>query len=194
MLKLDTILKKKKKRKKRGGVSSVGTASHRKARAILIQVRVPGAARDFSTRVNFQCLLSGGVRTAPVSTSHASTINAYVKKKKKKKPLAAIALSGLTKIHTVIGMGSAALATTVSCPGKAAGISRKGQWSTKREGERERGREVEREGGRERERGREGKREREREREEREREREREGDRGREWDAERERERRIFKN
>ena len=83
MLKLDTILKKKKKRKKRGGVSSVGTASHRKARAILMQVRVPGAARDFSTRVNFQCLLSGGVRTAPVSIA-CLNINAYVKKKKKK--------------------------------------------------------------------------------------------------------------
>ena len=93
--------------------------------AILIQVRVPGAARDFSPRVNFQCLLSGGVRTAPVSTSHAST-SARTLKKKKKKKRAAIALSGLTKIHTLIGMGSAALATAVPCPGQAAGLSRKG--------------------------------------------------------------------
>ena len=31
----------------------------------LTQVRVPGAARDFSPRVNFQCRLSYGVRTPP---------------------------------------------------------------------------------------------------------------------------------
>ena len=33
---------------------------------ILTRVRVPGAARDFSPRVSFQCRLSYGVRTAPV--------------------------------------------------------------------------------------------------------------------------------
>ena len=32
--------------------------------AILVQLRVPGAARDFSPRVNFQCRLCYGVRTA----------------------------------------------------------------------------------------------------------------------------------
>ena len=32
----------------------------------LTQVRFPGAARDFSPRVNFQCRLSFGVRTPPV--------------------------------------------------------------------------------------------------------------------------------
>ena len=37
-----------------------------KTEAILMEVRVPGAARDFSPRVNFQCSLSYGVRTAPV--------------------------------------------------------------------------------------------------------------------------------
>ena len=31
----------------------------------LTQVRFPGAARDFSLRVNFQCRLSYGVRTSP---------------------------------------------------------------------------------------------------------------------------------
>ena len=36
--------------------------------AILTRVRVPGAARDFSPRINFQCRLSHGVRTAPVHT------------------------------------------------------------------------------------------------------------------------------
>ena len=34
--------------------------------AVLIQVQVPGTARDFSPTVNFQCRLSYGVRTAPV--------------------------------------------------------------------------------------------------------------------------------
>ena len=33
--------------------------------AVLSRVRVPGAARDFSPRVSFQCRLSYGVRTAP---------------------------------------------------------------------------------------------------------------------------------
>ena len=32
----------------------------------LTQVRFPGAARGFSSRVNFQCRLSYGVRTPPV--------------------------------------------------------------------------------------------------------------------------------
>ena len=38
----------------------------KKTGAILTRVRVPGAARDFSPRVNFRCRLSYGVRTAPV--------------------------------------------------------------------------------------------------------------------------------
>ena len=44
------------------------------------------------------------------------------------KTLAAIPLSGHRKMqHTLVGMGSAALAAAVPCPGKATRISRKGQ-------------------------------------------------------------------
>ena len=39
----------------------------------LTQVRFPGAARDFSPRVNFQCRLSFGVRTHPRVQSYALT-------------------------------------------------------------------------------------------------------------------------
>ena len=35
-------------------------------RAKLMQVQVPGVARDFSPKVNFQCILPYGVCTAPV--------------------------------------------------------------------------------------------------------------------------------
>ena len=41
------------------------TCPTEKSGAILTRVRVPGVARDFSPRVNFQCRLSCGVRTAP---------------------------------------------------------------------------------------------------------------------------------
>ena len=34
--------------------------------AILMRVRVPDEAKEFSPRVSFQCRLSYGVRTAPV--------------------------------------------------------------------------------------------------------------------------------
>ena len=42
------------------------------------QVRVPGAARDFSPRVNFPCRLSYGVRTPPCAVA-CIDIRAYVK-------------------------------------------------------------------------------------------------------------------
>ena len=44
----------------------VGPRPTEKPGVLLTRVRVPGAARDFSPRVNFQCRLSYGVRTAPV--------------------------------------------------------------------------------------------------------------------------------
>ena len=44
----------------------------------LRQVRFPGAARDFSPRVNFQCRLSHGVRIPPCSTA-CNNICAHVK-------------------------------------------------------------------------------------------------------------------
>ena len=40
----------------------------------LTQVRVPGAPKDFSPRVNLQCRLSYGVRTATRVQSHASVL------------------------------------------------------------------------------------------------------------------------
>ena len=51
----------------RSGDSSASRASAWIPGAILTRVRVPGSARVcFSPRVNFQCSLSDGVRTAPV--------------------------------------------------------------------------------------------------------------------------------
>ena len=44
----------------------------------LTQVRLPGAARDFSPRVNFQCRLSYGVRTPPCAIA-CMNIYAHVK-------------------------------------------------------------------------------------------------------------------
>ena len=46
----------------------MGKASDQNSRCyiVLTRVPVPGAARDFSPRDNFQCSLSYGVHTAPV--------------------------------------------------------------------------------------------------------------------------------
>ena len=44
----------------------------------LTQVRFPGAARDFSPKVNFQCRLSYGVRTFPCAVARIN-IYAHVK-------------------------------------------------------------------------------------------------------------------
>ena len=93
--------------------------------AILTRARVPCAARDFSPRADFQCRLSYGVRTAPVcNQSHASTSVCTL----------TIPNSGShttvwirENTHTLIGMGSAALAAVVPYPGKATRISREGQ-------------------------------------------------------------------
>ena len=94
-----------------------------------MRVQVPGEARDFSPRVNFQwrllrCLYSPRVQ------SYAST---SVRTLQIPNTLAAIPLSGHRKIlHTLIGMGSAALAAAVPYPGKVNRISRKGQGSLKK--------------------------------------------------------------
>ena len=44
----------------------------------LRQVRFPGAARDFSPRVNFQCRLSYGVRTPPCAIAYCAHVKAFV--------------------------------------------------------------------------------------------------------------------
>ena len=49
-----------------GGIAQRVDHPTGKPGAILMQVRVPGVARDFSPRVSFQCRLSHGVCTAPV--------------------------------------------------------------------------------------------------------------------------------
>ena len=48
-----------------GGIAQRVDHPTGKPGAILMQVRVPGVARDFSPRVSFQCRLSHGVCTAP---------------------------------------------------------------------------------------------------------------------------------
>ena len=71
----------------------------------MTRVRVPGAARDCSARVNFQYRLSYCVRTAPVCNRMHQHLCAH------SPALIAIPLFGHTKIlHTLIRMGSAALA------------------------------------------------------------------------------------
>ena len=105
---------------------------------ILPPVRVPGTARDFYPRINRQGIFipestsrvdifSYGVRTAPCVQSHAST----TVRVKKSQTLEAIPLFGHTKIlHTLVGMGSAALAAAAPYPGKTSRILREGQTST----------------------------------------------------------------
>ena len=80
----------------------------------MTRVRVPTAARDFSLRVNFQCRLSYGVRTAPSVQSLASTA---VRTLTTPNTGSHIPLLGQKKIaHTLMGMGSAALAAAVRGP------------------------------------------------------------------------------
>ena len=94
-----------------GRGSSVGTASNTKTQKMC--VRVHGAARDISPRVNLQCRLCYIISTAPV----CNRLHQYPCESQ---TLAAIPLFGVTKIlHTLIGMGSAVLAAAVPYPGKA---------------------------------------------------------------------------
>ena len=73
----------------------------------MTRVRVPGAARYCSPRVNFQCRLSYDVRTAPVCNRiYASTSAGIVKSSK--------LLFEQTKIlPTPVGTGGVALAAAV---------------------------------------------------------------------------------
>ena len=108
-----------------------------KPNAILTRVQVPGAVRDFSTKVNFRCKLSYGVRTAPVCNRMFQQLCAC-----SKFPVpAAIPLFGHTTIlHTLIGMGSADLAAAVPYSSKTIRISRTGQCNTGRKLQRPKGR------------------------------------------------------
>ena len=97
--------------------------------AILTQIRVRDAARNFSLRGNFRCRLSSGVRTDPVcNRTHQHVCARY-----KSPTLAATPLCGHTAIpHTLTEMGSAALAAAVPQWGEATRISQElGQYSDK---------------------------------------------------------------
>ena len=108
-----------------------------KPNAILTRVQVPGAERDFSTKVSFRCKLSYGVRTAPVCNRMLQHLCAC----SKFPVLAAIPLFGHTTIlHTLIGMGSAALAADASYSSKTIRISCTGQCNTGRKLRRPKGR------------------------------------------------------
>ena len=87
---------------------------------ILTRLRVPGAARDFfpTVRTLLGCPYSPLCAVACISCAH-------VRNSKHWQPYSFL---GHTKIlHTLIGMGSAALAADVPYPGKEIRISRKGQ-------------------------------------------------------------------
>ena len=115
-----------------GADRSVGGASDWKARHITDAGSSPRCGKGFC----FQSQLSVQTLTAPVSKSHASTSVHTLKSR----TLAVIPVFEHTKIlHTLIGVGSAALAAAVPYPGKATRISRKGQWRTKIKSRRNKG-------------------------------------------------------
>ena len=100
-----------------GRGSSVGTASNTKTQKMC--VRVHGAARDFSPRVDFQCRLCYIISTAPA----CNRLYQYPCAHEKSQTLAAIPLFGVTKmLHTLTGMGSVVLAAAVPYPGKVTWI------------------------------------------------------------------------
>ena len=95
--------------------------------AILTRVRVPGATRDCLPESAFSAD-SLTVSVQPPCAIACINICAHVKKKEKKKALAAIPLFGHPKmLHTLTGIGSAALAAAVPYPGKATRNSYEGQ-------------------------------------------------------------------
>ena len=100
-----------------------------KTGAILMRVRVQVAAWDFSPRVSFQCRLSYSVHTAPVcNRMHRST---SVRTLKIPNTVSHIIVWTHEILHTLVGLGSAALAAAVPYPAKATRISHYGQRSTK---------------------------------------------------------------
>ena len=88
--------------------------------AIRMRVRVPGAARDFSPGVNFPPELTSSADSLTVSAQPpcaVACINTLCARYNSH-TLAATPLFGHTEIlHTLIGMGSAALAAAVPYPG-----------------------------------------------------------------------------
>ena len=113
-VKIQKRKKRKKKRKIGVEIAQLVECLTEKPGAILTWVRVPGAARDFSPRVNFQCRLSYKV-----------TVSVHLCTRYKSPTQAATPLCGHdTKIlHTLIEMGSTALTAAVPYPAKATWIS-----------------------------------------------------------------------
>ena len=98
------------------GVAQLVECPTEKPGTILTRVQVPGAVRDFSPGVSFQCRLPYGVHAAPVCSSMHHHLGAH----KKSQTLAAISLLGHTEIlHAWLGAGNVALAASVPYPGKA---------------------------------------------------------------------------
>ena len=90
--------------------------------AILVQVQIPGEARDFSPRVSFQCTLS-----YDVCAITCINISARIKNPKLWQPYHCLDMKVL---HVPVGVGSTAPAAAVPYSGRATQISCKGQWST----------------------------------------------------------------
>ena len=68
---------------------------------LLTQVQFPGAARDFSPRVNFQCKLSEGVRTHPCAIA-CINICAHVKVDSTKTLVSTFVLSRLDYCNSLL--------------------------------------------------------------------------------------------
>ena len=98
---------------------------------MLTRVRVPGAARDFSpSQLSMQTLFSITVSVqAPCAIACINSC-AHVKKPKHRQPLPLLVYTNV--LHTLVGMGSAALVAALPYPCKAIRISRKGKSSTKK--------------------------------------------------------------
>ena len=94
--------------------------------AILTHVLVPGAAKDFSPRIDFQCRLSLRCPHSPRVQSHSATSVRTLKIPKHWQPHHCWDARKYCT-HTDRNMVSAALAAAVPYPDKATRISRKGQ-------------------------------------------------------------------
>ena len=110
-----------------GGIAQWVERPTEKSGAVLTRVRVPDAARGFLPEP------ASSVECLTLSVQPRVCIRKYQDRgsRQKSQTLTATPLFGHTKIqHTLIGMGSAALAAAVPYPGKATRISCKAQIST----------------------------------------------------------------
>ena len=114
-----------------GRDSSVGRVSEWKARHNTDAGLSPPCGMGFFPKVNFQCRLLQCLYSPPCSVA-CINICVHIKNPQQQR-WQTYHLFGHTKIlHTLIGMGSSALAAAVSYPGKATWISCMGQRNTTR--------------------------------------------------------------